>query len=105
MNKFKVGDICVIHSISSSNPHAKFNGEEVSVKGVPGSNQYFPECYYVSGRIDVDLPEGKLAWMVEECHLKLREDGSKLESDLSRQQLNTKVNWEDCAWKPETIKQ
>lgn len=103
MNKFKIGDICVICNIPENDVHFRYNGEEVTVTGLPGCSETNPTFYSISGNIDKDLPNEVPCWLTPEAYLRLKPDETGLDATLTPQQLNIKVSWEDCAWKPREV--
>jgi hypothetical protein len=103
MNKFKIGDICIIQNIPDGRLGQHFNGEEVTITGLPGCDFYQPTMYSISGNIDKELPAGLPCWLAPEAYLRLKRDETGLDATLTPQQLNIKVKWEDCAWQPREL--
>ena len=93
MHKFKVGDICVICNIDYT-LHQKYNGEEVTITSLPGTNSIWKECYGIHGNFDIN----DCAPFCEEAYLRLKRD-----DDIERGDMDTIVRWEDCAWRPKVL--
>lgn len=96
MNKFKIGDICVIQNVPEGARYS-FNGEEVTITGLPGIDKYDPTVYSISGNIDKDLPVGLTSWYAPEVNLRLKRDGEQ------RSDMDKAISWDDCVWKPREL--
>ena len=89
MNKFKIGDICILHSLVDSTS-AKFNGEEVVITSLPGFNLHEPLRYGIDG------PMGKA--LTFEKFLKLKRSNGPEDSYKV-------VEWDDVGWKPNKVEE
>lgn len=86
MAKFKVGDICIFHSIPAESGHAKYNGEECTILEV--------SCHG-----DVDLY--KIDFNKDITDLSLKYCNEKyLKLKLDRGDMDTVVSWDECGWNP-----